>query len=106
LAARGARSAAGQIRRIGYLDMERVLPSGGLHLSTTPIGADPFLEGLLERAGSEGQNVTMSDGLRRARQIGSGHLPQNLLPLDVDVMLAAATPAAQAAQNATSRIAT
>jgi len=49
--------------------------------------------------------LPLSDGLRRARQIGFPALGRRLVTLDVDVMLRRPPPQAQAAQNATSRIA-
>ena len=82
---RGGRSAHAQqpvkIRRIGYLDYGAgISPSGGFAPFHDTYRRRPFLEGLRERGWVEGQTLPSSDGLRRARQIGSLHLPPNSLP--------------------------
>src|SRR2546430_593687 len=70
-----------KIQRIGYLDYGAgILPSGGFAPFHDTYRRKPFLEGLRERGWVEGQNVTIERRLRRARQIGSLHLPLNSLP--------------------------
>src|SRR6202171_5367193 len=70
-----------KIRRSGISTMERVsCPAAALHLSTTRIGADPSWRDCGKVVGSRDKMSPLSDGLRRARQIGSLHLPLNLLP--------------------------
>jgi putative ABC transport system substrate-binding protein len=95
-----------KIRRIGYLDYGAgILPSGGFAPFHDAYRRKPFLEGLRERGWVEGQNVTIE------RRFAAGHanqlpaLASELVALNVDVLLAAATPAAKAAQSATGRIA-
>ncbi len=95
-----------KIRLIGYLDYGGgISPSGGFAPFHDTYRRRPFLEGLRERGWVEGQNVTIE------RRFAAGHadrlpaLAAELVALNVDVILAAATPAAKAAQNATSRIA-
>jgi putative tryptophan/tyrosine transport system substrate-binding protein len=95
-----------KVRRIGYLDYGAgMLPSGGFAPFHDTYRRKPFLEGLRERGWIEGQNVT----IERRFAVGQANrlpaLAAELVAMNVDVILAAATPAAQAAQNATSRIA-
>src|SRR6266436_9022241 len=54
--------------------------AAALHLSTTSIDADPSWRDCGNVAGSRDKMLPLSDGLRRARQIGSLHLPLNSLP--------------------------
>jgi len=69
-----------KIRLIGYLDYGGGMsPSGGFAPFHDVYRRRPFLEGLRERGWVEGQMLPLSDGLRRARQIGSLHLPLNSL---------------------------
>jgi putative ABC transport system substrate-binding protein len=94
-----------KIRLIGYLDYGGgISPSGGFAPFHDVYRRRPFLEGLRERGWVEGQNVTIE------RRFAAGHadrlaaLAAELVALNVEVILAAATPAAKAAQNATSTI--
>src|SRR5215208_4552064 len=95
-----------KIRRIGYLDYGAgMLPTGGFAPFHDIYRRRPFLEGLRELGWVEGQNVSID---RRFAAGQADRLPAfaaELVALNVDVMLAAATPAAKAAQNATSKIA-
>src|SRR5450759_2395838 len=93
-------------RRIGYLDYGAgILPSGGFAPFHDTYRRRPFLEGLRERGWVEGQNVTIERRFAAGQANRLPALAAELVALNVDVMLAAATPAAKAAQNATSRIA-
>jgi putative ABC transport system substrate-binding protein len=95
-----------KIRRIGYLDYGAgILPSGGFAPFHDTYRRRPFLEGLRERGWVEGQNVTIERRFAAGQANRLPALAAELVALNVDVMLAAATPAAKAAQNATSRIA-
>jgi putative ABC transport system substrate-binding protein len=93
------------VRHVGYLDYEAgVLPGGGFAPFYDTYRRRPFLEGLRELGWIEGQNVAIE---RRFAAGQADRLPAfaaELVALNVDVMLAAATPAAKAAQSATSRI--
>jgi putative ABC transport system substrate-binding protein len=60
---------------------------------------------LRERGWVEGQNVTIERRFAAGQANRLPALAAELVALNVDVMLAAATPAAMAAQNATGRIA-
>ena len=95
-----------KMRRIGYLDYGAgVLPSGGFAPFHDTYRRKPFLEGLRELGWVEGQNVTIERRFAAGQANRLPALAAELVALNVDVMLAAATPAAKAAQNATSRIA-
>ena len=95
-----------KIRRIGYLDYGAgILPSGAFAPFHDTHRRRPFLEGLQERGWVEGQNVTIERRFAAGQANRLPALAAELVALNVDVMLAAATPAAKAAQNATSRIA-
>jgi len=104
LAANAQRS--GKARRIGYLDYGAgVLPNGEFAPFHDTYRRKPFLEGLRNRGWVEGQNVTIE---RRFAAVQADRLPAfaaELVALDVDVILAAATPAAIAARKATDKIA-
>jgi putative ABC transport system substrate-binding protein len=93
------------VRHVGYLDYGAgALPGGGFAPFHDIYRRRPFLEGLRELGWIEGQNVTIE---RRFAAGQADRLPAfaaELVALNVDVMLAAATPAAKAAQSATSRI--
>jgi putative ABC transport system substrate-binding protein len=95
----------GKIRRLGYLDYGAgVLPNGSFAPFYDTYRRKPFLEGLRELGWVEGQNVAIE---RRFAAGQADRLPAfaaELVALNVEVMLAAATPAAMAAKNATSRI--
>ena len=94
-----------KMRRIGYLDYGAgVLPSGGFAPFHDVYRRRPFLEGLRERGWVEGQNVTIERRFAAGQADRLPALAAELVALNVDVILAAATPAAKAAQNATSRI--
>src|SRR3954453_5316588 len=94
-----------QIRRIGYLDYGAgMLPSGGFAPFHDIYRRRPFLEGLRELGWVEGQNVTIERRFAAGQADRLPALAAELVALNVDVMLAAATPAAKAAQNATSKI--
>ena len=93
-------------RRVGYLDYGAgIAPSGEFAPFYDRYRRKPFLEGLKQRGWLEGQNVTIE------RRFAAGHadrlpaMAAELVALNVEVMLAAATPAAIAARDATSRIA-
>src|SRR5437764_1252453 len=93
-------------RRIGYLDYGAgISPSGGFAPFHDTYRRRPFLEGLRERGWVEGQNVTIERRFAAGQANRLPALAAELVALNVDVMLVAATPAAKAAQNATSRIA-
>jgi putative ABC transport system substrate-binding protein len=95
-----------KMRRIGYLDYGAgVLPSGGFAPFHDTYRRKPFLEGLRELGWVEGQNVTIERRFAAGQANRLPALAAELVALNVDVMLAAATPAAKAAQDATSRIA-
>src|SRR3954469_25655745 len=94
------------VRRIGYLDYGAgMLPSGGFAPFHDTYRRKPFLEGLRERGWVEGQNVTIERRFAAGQADRLPALAAELVALNVDVILAAATPAAKAAQNATSTIA-
>jgi putative ABC transport system substrate-binding protein len=94
-----------KIRRIGYLDYGGgILPSGGFAPFHDTYRRRPFLEGLGESGWVEGQNVSIDRRFAAGQADRLPALAAELVALNVDVVLAAATPAAKAAQNATSRI--
>jgi len=95
-----------KIRRIGYLDYGGgLLPSGGFAPFHDTYRRKPFLEGLRELGWVEGQNIAIERRFAAGQADRLPALAAELVALNVEVMLAAATPAAKAAQNATSRIA-
>ena len=75
-------------------------PAAALHLSADVYRREPFLEGLRERGWVEGQNVTIERRFAAGQADRLPALAAELVALNVDVILAAATPAAKAAQNA------
>jgi len=79
-------------------------PSGGFAPFHDVYRRRPFLEGLRERGWVEGQNVTIERRFAAGQADRLPALAAELVGLNVEVILAAATPAAKAAQNATSRI--
>jgi putative tryptophan/tyrosine transport system substrate-binding protein len=95
-----------KIRRIGSLDYGAgMLPSGDFAPFHDTYRRRPFLEGLRELGWVEGQNVTIERRFAAGQANRLPALAAELVALNVEVMLAAATPAAKAAQSATSRIA-
>src|SRR5215211_1987174 len=95
-----------KLRRIGYLDYGAGLsPTGGFAPFHDTYRRRPFLEGLQERGWIEGQNVTIERRFAAGQADRLPALAAELVALNVDVILAAATPAAKAAQKATSSIA-
>jgi putative ABC transport system substrate-binding protein len=93
------------VRRIGYLDYGAgLLPSGGFAPFHDIYRRRPFLEGLAELGWVEGRNVTIERRFAAGQASRLPALAAELVALNVDVILAAATPAAKAAQSATSRI--
>ena len=95
-----------KLRRIGYLDYGAGLsPTGGFAPFHDLYRRRPFLEGLQERGWIEGQNVTIERRFAAGQADRLPALAAELVALNVDVILAAATPAAKAAQKATSSIA-
>jgi putative ABC transport system substrate-binding protein len=96
----------GKSRRIGYLDYGAgILPNGDFAPFHDIYRRRPFLEGLRDRGWVEGQNVTIERRFAAGQADRLPALATELVALDVEVILAAATPAAIAARNATSRIA-
>jgi putative tryptophan/tyrosine transport system substrate-binding protein len=96
----------GKVRRIGYLDYGGgIAPSGGFAPFHDVYRRQPFLEGLKEGGWVEGQNVTIERRFAAGQADRLPALAAELVALNVEVILAAATPAAKAAQNATSTIA-
>jgi putative ABC transport system substrate-binding protein len=93
-------------RRIGYLDYGAgMLPNGEFAPFHDTYRRKPFLEGLRDRGWVEGQNVTIERRFAAGQADRLPALAAELVALNVDVILAAATPAAMAAHNATGRIA-
>src|SRR5215471_2058386 len=92
-------------RRIGYLDYGAgVMPNGEFASFYDTYRRKPFLEGLRERGWVEGQNVTIERRFAAGQADRLPALAAELVTLNVEVILAAATRAAKAAQKATSRI--
>src|SRR5690242_11479617 len=95
-----------KMRLIGYLDYGGGLsPGGGFAPFYDVYRRRPFLEGLRERGWVEGENVVIERRFAAGQADKLPALAAELVALDVEVILAAATPAAKAAQNATNRIA-
>jgi putative ABC transport system substrate-binding protein len=92
LAAR-AQQAAGEVPRVGYLTQ-----------GARPRVAEIFLAGLRELGWVEGQNVAMEWRVAAGRLDQLAPLAADLVRLKVNVIVTQATPAAKAAQNATSSI--
>jgi len=89
---------AAKTRLIGYLDYGGGAPFHDVYRRR------PFLEGLRERGWVEGQNVTIERRFAAGQADRLPALAAELVTLNVEVILAAATRAAKAAQKATSRI--
>jgi len=95
-----------KIPRIGYLDYGAgMLPNGAFAPFYDIYRRRPFLEGLRELGWVEGENVKIERRFAAGQAERLPALAAELVGLNVDVILAAATPAAKAAQTATSRIA-
>jgi putative ABC transport system substrate-binding protein len=94
LAARGQQPA--KIARIGYLI------TGGL--TGTPINVDPFRQGMTELGYTEGANFIIELRAAGGRIERLPSLASELVALKVDVIVAVATPAGRAAQQATTTI--
>lgn len=93
-------------RRIGYLDYGAgMLPNGEFAPFHDTYRRKPFLEGLRDRGWVEGQNVTIACRFAAGQADRLPAMAAELVASNVDVILAAATPAAMAARNATGRIA-
>jgi putative tryptophan/tyrosine transport system substrate-binding protein len=87
---------AGKVYRIGYL------ASGGSTALTRPI--DAFRQGLRELGWVEGQNIVIDYRFAEGRFDRLADLAAELIRLKVDIIVAAPTPAAVAAKNATETI--
>jgi putative ABC transport system substrate-binding protein len=89
---------AGKVYRIGYL-------TGGSPPTpeTAPI-LDAFLRGLRDLGWIEGQNIVIEYRFGEGRAEWYAPMARELAALNVDVIVAVATPAAQAARQATSTI--
>jgi ABC-type uncharacterized transport system substrate-binding protein len=95
-----------KIRRIGYLDYGAGLsPGGGFAPFHDSYRRKPFLQGLQDRGWFEGQNINIERRFAAGQADRLPALAAELVALDVEVILAAATPAAIAARNATGKIA-
>jgi putative tryptophan/tyrosine transport system substrate-binding protein len=93
-------------RRIGYLDYGAgTLPNGEFAPFHDKYRRKPFLEGLKERGWVEGQNVVIERRFAAGQADRLPAMAAELVSLNVEVILAAATPAAIAARNTTSHIA-
>src|SRR6266576_1540607 len=89
---------AGKIARIGYLAI------GSLESPEMRSGVDAFRQGLREHGYVEGQNVLIDYREAAGKIERLPGLANELVRLKVDVIVAAATPAARAAQQATTTI--
>jgi len=93
-------------RRIGYLDYGAgILPNGEFAPFHDAYRRKPFLDGLGDRGWVEGRNVTIERRFAAGQADRLPAMAAELVALNVDVILAAATPAAMAARNATNRVA-
>jgi putative tryptophan/tyrosine transport system substrate-binding protein len=103
LAARAQQGAT--VARIGYLSPGTDMSSSGSFSSSyMKYRRQPLLEGLRELGWVEGQNITIENRFAGGRTDQLPALAADLVRLKVDVIVTAATPAAKAAQNATSTI--
>src|SRR5258706_2980209 len=103
LAARAQEPA--KVLRIGYLAPGMgTLPSGALTPFNLKYRREPFLEGLRELGFVDRQNVVIEDRFAGGQTDRLPALAADLVRLKVDVIVTAATPAGDAAQNATSTI--
>jgi ABC-type uncharacterized transport system substrate-binding protein len=103
LAARAQQRAA--VARIGYLTPGSAMsPSGTFSPWYMKYRRQPFLDGLREHGWIEGQNIAIENRFAGLRTEQLPALAADLVRLNVDIIVTAATPAAKAAQNATSTI--
>lgn len=92
-------------RRIGYLDYGAgMLPNGEFAPFYNVYRRKQFLDGLRDRGWVEGQNVTVERRFAAGQADRLPALAAELVALDVEVLVAAATPAAMAARKATGKI--
>jgi putative ABC transport system substrate-binding protein len=89
---------AGKVARIGYL------VTGSLESPETRVGLDAFRQGLRERGYVEGQNIVIEYRSADGKIDRLPGLAVELARLKVDLIFAVATPAARAAQQATTTI--
>ena len=89
---------AGKVARIGYL------VTGSLESSEMRARLDAFRQGLRERGYVEGQNILIEYRLADGKIERLPSLATELARLKVDLIVAVATPAARAAQQATTTI--
>jgi putative tryptophan/tyrosine transport system substrate-binding protein len=95
-----------KFRHIGYLDYGAgILPNGEFAPFYDKYRRKQFLEGLRDRGWVEGQNVTIERRFAAGQADRLAALAAELVALKVEVIVAAATPSAMAARNATSNIA-
>ena len=97
LAAEGGQE-AGKVWRIGWL------LTGSLESHETRLLRDAFREGLRERGYIEGQNIVIEYRPADGRIERFPRLASELVRLNLDLIVAANTPAARAAQQATTTI--
>src|SRR5258705_12601620 len=94
-----------KFRLIGYLDYGGgISPSGGFAPFHDVYRRRPFLEGLRERGWVEGQNVTIERRFAAGPAERVPALAAEIGALNIDRILAAATPAAKAAAQPNTRI--
>ncbi len=98
-------SSKSKTRRIGYLDYGAGPAGGEFAPFYDKYRRKPFLEGLKQRGWVEGQNVAIERRFAAGQADRLPTMAAELVALNVEVMLAAATPAAVAARNATGQIA-
>src|SRR5436190_1050108 len=89
---------SGKIARIGYL------LTGSLDSSETRAALGAFREGLRERGYVEGQNIVIEYRTAEGRIERFPDLARELVRLDVELIVAGATPTARAARQATTTI--
>ncbi|MGH7357130.1 MAG: ABC transporter substrate binding protein, partial [Candidatus Rokuibacteriota bacterium] len=89
---------AGKVPRIGWL------LTGSLESPETRVILDAFRQGLRERGYVEGQNIIIEYRFAEGRFDRLPDLATELARLKVDLIVAGATPAARAAQQATTTI--
>ena len=86
----------GKVHRIGFL-----IPAAS---TLAPLRLEPFRQGLNELGYVEGRNVVIEARWAEGKIERLPELAAELVRLKVDIIVAAATPAVQAAKNATSTI--
>src|SRR5262245_32030451 len=89
---------AARVARLGYLG------AGSLELPQTRAVLDAFRQGLRERGYVEGENIIVEYRLAEGKFDRLPGLAAELARLNPDLMVAAATPAALAAQRATTTL--